>query len=141
MPYMKPRFPELDAPLRALVQEHGRIDDEPLHLAIAYDAGRDGADVFLFELIGNFGANLVGPDRRLFETTFAGERVFPAGGRRPDLRLVLTSPTELDVALRDRWPAAVELRHAIAAGAYDVLYEDEVGRRSLAELTAVEAAA
>lgn len=140
MPYIKPKFPEIDGPLRELVQEHGNIDGEPLHLAVAYDAGHDHDHVFLFELISNFGSNLVDPDCRLFETTFAGTRVFPEGERRPDLHVVFTSPSEFAVALRDRWPAAVALQRAIAAGDYDILHQDDVGRKAWAQLTAHQAA-
>jgi hypothetical protein len=140
MPYITSRFPEFDSSLRALVQEHGNIDGEPLHLAVAYDAGRDSDHVFLFELIGNFGSNLVDPDRRLFETTFAGARVFPEGERRPDLHVVLTSPSELTVALQESWPAAVALQRAIAAGNYDILYQDAVGKEAWTQLTAYQAA-
>ncbi len=118
MPYIQPQFPEIEAPLRELVQQHRRIADEPLHLALAYNAGREQEHVFVFELIGNFGADLVDPERRIFETTFAGAQVFPAGGRRPNLRLLLTNPTELQEALRERWPAIEELRKAVASQNY-----------------------
>jgi hypothetical protein len=142
MPYIHDRFPHLEAALRELVQAHQELDaNEPLHLAIAYEPARDQEDVFLFELVGNFGANLVDPDRRFLETTFAGERVFPEGGHVPDLRVLLTSPTELDVALREHWPAAVELRDAISKGRYDVLSQDPVGEGALGRLTHGEAAA
>lgn len=140
MPYLQTNFPTLDAPLRALVREHMQIEGEPLFLAVAYDAGRDGDNVFLFELIGNFGSNMVDADRRFFETTFAGARVFPQDGPRPDLRVVLTSPSEFAVAIQDHWPAVAELRHAIGAGTFDLLHQaGEEGRDAFAQLTAPEA--
>ncbi len=140
MPYLQTNFPALEAPLRALVEEHTQIEGEPLFLAVAYDAGRDGGHVFLFELIGNFGSNMVDPDRRFFETTFAGARVFPKDGLRPDLRVVLTSPSELTVAIQDHWTAVAELRRAIGAGTFDLLHEaGEEGHTAWKQLSTPEA--
>jgi hypothetical protein len=122
-----------------LVQAHQRLQDEPLHLAIAYDPGRERDHVFLFEIVGNFGSELIDPDRRFFEVGFSGAQVFMA--RPPDLRLVLTSPTEFREALRDGWPVIAELRRAIASQRYQIMYQDDVGRRLFQELAPREAAA
>lgn len=45
------------------------------------------------------------------------------------LHLVLTSPEELSVAVREKWPLAAELAHAVQTGNFEVLFEDEMGAR------------
>jgi hypothetical protein len=53
------RFPGLASQIRNLAQQHREFREEPLHLAIAYEPDRDPNDIFLFELLGNFGGNEV----------------------------------------------------------------------------------
>jgi hypothetical protein len=124
------RFPGLAKRIRGLAEQHRELKDEPLHLAIAYDPGRDEHDVFLFELLGNFGGNDVSPDAELFEASFEGSQSFPMK-RGQRLHLVLSNPEELRVALERRWKLAEELRGAVKRGDYEVLYEDQVGREAL----------
>jgi len=130
MGWTSKRFPRLAKRIRGLAEQHRELKDEPLHLAIAYDPGRDEQDVFLFELLSNFGGNDVNPEEELFEASFESSKSFPLGhGQR--LHLVLTNPPELRVALESRWKLAEELRDALKRGDYEVLYEDQVGREAL----------
>lgn len=55
------RFPQHADELRRLADEHQLLDDEPLHLAVAYDPGHDSHDVFLFEVVGDLLAVLQAP--------------------------------------------------------------------------------
>ena len=48
-------FPNLKDRLNALVEEHKQLHDEPLLLAIYYAPKRNPNDVFLFEVVENFG--------------------------------------------------------------------------------------
>ncbi len=123
-------FPNYEAELRTLVRDHKELKDEPLILALYYAPQRDPDDIFLFEVIKNFGANSIDPDRTLFEVAYGSTSGFPlAPGQH--LRLVLTNPDELKAALREEWPLATELRDVLRSGKAMVLLAEEEGQRLL----------
>lgn len=124
------RFPGHADELRQLTDEHRLLEDEPLHLAVAYDPRHDPNDVFLFEVVGGFAGGAPNPDRNLFEVTYGASSEF-ASVNGEHLHLILTSPEELPVAIRERWPLAVELAEAVRTGNFEVLFEDETGSRLL----------
>jgi hypothetical protein len=105
------------------VENHRAIKAEPLLLAISYAPLRNPGDVFVFEVIENFGSNSIDPDEELFEIAFDSSADFalPAGHR---LRLVLTNPVELRAAIRDHWPMVEELRQAVRDGHARVIWSD-----------------
>jgi hypothetical protein len=127
------RFPQFEAAIKRLTEQHRELADEPLHLAISYlPDGRNQQHIFLFEVIGG-GAGSVNPERDLFEAEFAATPGFPMGPNE-QLHLVLTNARELDIALRENWALAEEVVGAIQAGDYKVLHADEIGQRVLAML-------
>jgi hypothetical protein len=130
MKWLSQRFPHLRRQLLELAKQHLRLRDEPLHLAMAYDPGRDSQDVFLFELLDNFGGNEINPDAVLFEATFGASSSFSL---EPDqrLHLILTNPAEFRTALDRRWPTADEVRDAVHRGDFEILYSDQIGRDAL----------
>ena len=133
MQWTTQRFPRVEAQIRDLVGQHREIRDEPLHLAMAYEPGRDSSDVFLFELLGNFGGNDVNPDPQLFEVAF-GPSLGLALELGQNLHLVLTNPEEFRVALEQHWPTAEEIRDAVRRGDFEVLHADETGQHALSLL-------
>jgi hypothetical protein len=129
------RFPQFADQIHRLVEQHRELEDEPLHLAITYQpAARDQQHIYLLEVVGAFEGS-ENPGRDLFEGTFGPASGFPLHPGQ-ELHLILTNPSELETALRDGWPLAMELVEAIRAKDYAVLHEDEVGRESLAILQA-----
>ena len=129
------RFPQFEAAIRRLTEQHRELVDEPLHLAVSYlPATRDQQHIFLFEVIGGPGES-INPERDLFETIFETTPGFPMGPNE-QLHLILTNPRELEIALREAWSLANEVVNAIRAGDYKVLYKDEVGERVLDQLEA-----
>lgn len=129
------RFPQFEAAIRRLTEQHRELVDEPLHLAVSYlPATRDQQHIFLFEVIGGPGES-INPERDLFETIFESTPGFPMGPNE-QLHLILTNPRELEIALREGWSLASEVVNAIRAGDYKVLYKDEVGERVLDQLEA-----
>lgn len=126
------RFPDLESQIKELAKRHLELEDEPLHLAMTYDPGRDQEDIFLFEIISNFGHDSIDPDKEIFETSFPSSPDFPMGNRR--LHLVLTNPPEFQKALEQNWEAIGELRLAIQFENYEILYSDKLGDDLLKEL-------
>ena len=120
------RFPHLDRQLRELASRHLELRDEPLHLALTYDPGRDSGDVFLLEVLGNFGFDEVSEEKELFEVTFEPTQDLTLEPGRK-LHLLLTNTNELRTALEDHWDSAEEVRDAIRKGDFEVLHQDEIG--------------
>jgi hypothetical protein len=115
-------FPQSESKVEGLVRGHLEIKDEPLLLALYYAPERDPQDIFVFEVIENFGGDSIDPDRRLFEITHASQTAFPLKMDQ-ELHLVLTNPSELTAALRDQWPSAQEIRDAVKRGDYRIIFE------------------
>ena len=134
-PWTAERFPQFEAAIRRLTEQHRELVDEPLHLAVSYfPATREQQHIFLFEVIGGLGES-ISPERDLFEVVFESTPGFPMGPNE-QLHLILTNPLELEIALREGWSLATEVVGAIRVGDYKVLYKDEVGDRVLDKLKA-----
>ncbi len=113
------------------MRQHRALKHEPLRLAVYFAPPRRGkGDIFLFEVIDGFGADGVDPDHKLFEFGYGSTPAFPM---RDDLtlRMILTNPTELRVAIRDHWKGIEKLRAARDAGRSTVIYADAIGRAAL----------
>lgn len=124
------RFPKHADDLRRLAEEHRQLQDEPLHLALAYDRAHDPQDVFLFEVVGGFAGGAPSHERDLFEVTYAAKSGF-ATLNGEQIHLILTSPEEMSLALGEQWPLAQEVAQAVRRGDFEVLFADEVGTRLL----------
>jgi hypothetical protein len=111
------------AELQQLVDQHLQIEHEPLLLAIYYKPDRDPQDIFLLEVIENFGAGRIDPERELFEVVFGSASGFPLEPGQ-ELHLVLTHPEEFKKAVEDRWKHVVELTDAIDSEKYRILHQD-----------------
>jgi hypothetical protein len=126
------RFSHFASAIRQLAEQHRQLKDEPLHLALSYGPEREPQDIFLLEVVGGNGDRLA-EDRELFETVFTPSSGFPLGAGQK-LHLLLTTPAELETALREGWPSAKEVRGAVECGDAEVLFADEVGHRILSWL-------
>ena len=103
-PWTAERFPQFEAPIRRLTEQHRELVDEPLHLAVSYlPAMRDQQHIFLFPSHrwsrGKYQFRARAFPEAVFETTPG----FPMG---PDeqLHLILTNPRELETAFRKPAP-------------------------------------
>jgi len=127
------RFPQFEPAIRRLTEQHRELEDEPLHLALAYLPRRLGREVyesiFLFEVIGGAADRLTQSDN-LFEASFDAVPGLPTGFEQT-LHLILTTPHELKEALNQAWPLAVEVTDAVRRGDYKVLFKDREGNRVL----------
>ena len=119
------RFPQFEASIQHLAEKHRELDDEPLHLAMAYQpSDRDQQHIYLFEVIGGWGGS--NPDRELFETTFEPDSRLQFGFEQ-QLHLILTTPQEFRTALEERWPSTNEIVVAVRSGDFKVLHTDAEG--------------
>jgi len=117
-----PSYPQAAGAVRDLVREHLKLTDEPLLLAVYYAPQRDEQDIFLFEVIDGFGADVIDDRQEIFEMTYAARSTFPlAPGQQ--LHLVLTSLPEFQEAVREKWPAIRELQEAIRTNHYEVAFQ------------------
>ena len=112
--------------LKGVALRHREIEDEPLQLALIYRADGDSANLSLFEVHDNFGRNEVDEDRQFFEFGFGPATSLPLADIQK-VRLILTNPVELRVALDEGWPSALEVRDAVRRGDFEALFADEVG--------------
>jgi len=128
MPVTTAAYPEFEAQVRELVDQH-RKKNGRLHLAVYFaPLRRDKRDIFLFEVIDGFGGNTVDPDDDLFEFGYRSAPGFPVPAGA-NLRMVLTNPAEFHHAIFHDWKAVRELRAADEAGQTTVIYADALGKR------------
>jgi len=101
MPATVATYPEYEQQVQKLVKQHRKLKKEHLHLAV-YLAPPKGAkrDVYLFEIIDDFGGGHTDPDKKLFTFAYGSTPglPLPEGVR---LWMILTNPTELALAIRD----------------------------------------
>ena len=113
-------FPAFEKHVKELVEDHQRLKDEPLLLAVYYAPDREPHHVFLLEVLERFGSNSVDQDRELFEVTYESTPAFPLASDQR-LHLILTNPTELRKALEENWASVAELRGAKRSGRWKVI--------------------
>jgi hypothetical protein len=129
MPVTIAAYPEFEEQVRELVDQHRKLKNEPLHLAVYFaPVRRDKRDVFVFEVIEGFGGGEVDPDGALFEFGYGSTPGFPLPAE-VNLRMVLTNPTEFQNAIDNDWKGVQELRAARKAGHAIVIHADAVGKR------------
>jgi hypothetical protein len=128
MPVRAPTSDPIQDQLDRLVDAHKkRKKEETLHLAVRYFPPRGAKHIHLFEVLGNFGGGSIAQDRKLFEVSFGTTPAFPLD-RGTELRMVLTSPEEFKVAVRDEWTSLNRIRAAKRVHSAEVLWADAVGK-------------
>ncbi|MCK4659411.1 MAG: hypothetical protein KAV82_07805 [Phycisphaerae bacterium] len=115
-------YPKHRDQLWRLVQQHLELRDEPLLLAVYYAPERDLNDVFLFEVIENFGGNGTDVKHDLFEVTYGSVSAFTLEHDQR-LHLVLTNLLEFRVAVQEGWAHIGELQKAFHGNQADILHQ------------------
>src|SRR5947209_10809937 len=101
-------YPEFEAQVRQLVEQHRKSKGERLRLAVYFSPPRRGKhDIFLFEVIDGFGGDTIDPENKLFEFGYGSTPGFPLPPGA-SLRMVLTNRTEFHHAVEHDWKAARE---------------------------------
>jgi hypothetical protein len=121
------KYPQYLAAVKRLVEQHRKIKDEPLHLAVYFAPKRNPRDVFLFEVIGGFGGEHIDPEKKIFEISFGSTAGFELPPSR-HLRLVLTNPVEFAKAVQGKWKGVMELKEAKHRGTAQIVFRDAMGR-------------
>lgn len=132
-PFTERKFPKFAVRIQGLADQHKEIKDEPLHLALSFDPGKKTKHIYLFEVVGNFGAGMISPDKEIFEISFGSTDSLPLDPGR-ELHLWLTSPEEIKVAMAENWPSIQPLKNAIRKKEFEVLYKDRKGAYILGKL-------
>ena len=116
-------YPDARGVAKKLVRAHIKDPDGRILLAIYYAPRRRPQDIFLFEVIENFGANTIDEGRDLFEVSFGSTDALPLEPGQ-HLHLVLTGEEEFRTAVKENWRLLAELRRAIKQGKAEVLYSE-----------------
>lgn len=119
---------QVRANLENLVGEHRKLKNEPLHLAVWFVPSPGDEHIYLFEIIGGFGAGTIDENRQILQFAFGMNSGFSLKINQ-ELRILLTSPEEFSVAISEGWDAILKLREAKSAQKYCVLYADRFGKR------------
>lgn len=129
MPTALATYPDYKEAVEELVKQHRKLRKENLHLAVYLaPPNRSKKDVYLFEVMDDFGGGQVDPEKKLFTFAYSSTPGFPL----PDgvnLWMILTNPAELDQAIEGNWTRLDEIRSARNAGRAIVIYEDTKGKK------------
>jgi hypothetical protein len=129
MPTAIATFPDYREQVEKLVQQHRTLRGERLHLAVYLaPPKRAKRDIYLFEVIEDFGGEHIDPDKELFTFAYGSTPGFPLPNGI-SLRMILTNPNELDRAIRENWKRLDEIRNAREADRALILYADAKGKR------------
>jgi hypothetical protein len=122
-------YPNYKEPVQKLVEQHRKLRDEHLHLAVYFSPpNRPKQDIYLFEVIHDFGGGHIDPDKKLFSFGYGSTPGFPLPAG-VSLRMVLTNPDELKTAIEENWKRVGELRKARNAKRAIVIYADATGKK------------
>ena len=125
---------EVPDAVRSLVSSHREIADEPLHLAMYFENPENPKDLYLLEVLENFGQNRVSDEEEIMRVSFPASADFPIDAEKR-LSLILTNLPELRVALVDDWDSFRDVRGLIENSRYKVVFSDPVGEKILGELS------
>jgi len=129
MPTTIATFPDYKDQVKELVEQHRTSRGGLLHLAVYLSPPkRAKRDVYLFEVIDNFGGGHIDPHRKLFTFAYGSTPGFPLP-EGVSLWMILTNPSEFDRAMEESWKGIDDIRNAKNAGKAVVLYADSKGRR------------
>jgi hypothetical protein len=105
-----------------LVEYHKTLTEDPLQLAIYYAPERDSQDMFLLEVLQDFGTNEFDTEPCFFEVTFEPSNKLPLKADQK-LHMTLTSPEEFVFAAEHNWPSFRELHDAYKNGRAQILFD------------------
>src|SRR5438874_6310438 len=109
-------YPDYEEQVKKLVEQHRTMRGERLHLAVYLaPPKRAKRDIYLFEVIDDFGGGQIDPDKKLFTFAYGSTPGFPLPNS-VRLWMILTNPIELETAIDENWKRLDEIRNAQKAG-------------------------
>jgi hypothetical protein len=122
-------YPDYKEAAQKLVEQHRKMRNGHLHLAVYLaPPKRLKRDIYLFEVIDDFGGGHIDSDKKLFTFAYGSTPGFPLP-ESVRLWMILTNPVELDTAIHEDWKRVAEIRNARKAGNAVVLYSDTKGKK------------
>jgi len=129
MPTTVATYPDYEQSVQKLVDQHRKLRNGHLHLAVYLaPAKRPKRDIYLFEVIDNFGGGHIDSGKKLFTFAYGSTPGFPLP-ENVRLWMILTNPVEFDTAIQENWKRVGEIRDAQRAGNALVLYADTKGKK------------
>jgi hypothetical protein len=129
MPATLSTYPDYQAQVQELVEQHRELRKDDLHLAVYFGpTNRKKSDIYLFEVVEDFGGGRIDPEKKLFTFAYGSTPglPLPEGVR---LWMVLTNPEELDAAIQQNWARVAEIRKAKDSRRAIVLHADAKGKK------------
>ena len=129
MQSMIEKYPDYEQSVRKLVDQHKTLRNGHLHLAVYLaPPKRPKRDIYLFEVIDDFGGGQIDPAKKLFTFAYGSTPGFPLP-ESVRLWMILTNPVELDTAIDQKWKRVGEIRNAQQKGKAIVVYADTKGKK------------
>ena len=117
-----------DDALGHLIEDHRKLENQPLHLAVSYHPCAAQEDLVLFEVSENFAGNQVNEEKEFMKVWVAQSPEFTVIGAT-NFYLLLTNPVEFEVGLTEGWPEVLELKESIQSGFAVAHHMDDLGQR------------
>jgi hypothetical protein len=122
-------YPDYKQSVQRLVDQHRKLKNGHLRLAVYLaPPKRPKRDIYLFEVIDDFGGGHIDPSKKLFTFAYGSTPGFPLP-ESVRLWMILTNPVELDAAIDEKWKRVGEIRNTRKAGKALVLYADTKGKK------------
>src|SRR5437588_6967574 len=103
MPTTVVTYPDYKQSVQKLVDQHRKLRNGQLHLAVYLaPPRRPKRDIYLFELIDDFGGGHIDPQKKLFTFAYGSTPGFPLP-EGVSLWMILTNPAELEKAVEEHW--------------------------------------
>jgi hypothetical protein len=129
----EPKFyPDYEAEVRELVEQHKELADEPLLMALYFRSNRKGAenDVFVLEVLDNYPVSAF-EEEDFLEVLYGSTPHFVMGMGQM-LHLILTNLEELSRNIKRKTRIAGEIQQALNKGSYKLIFVAE-GHKNLLE--------
>jgi hypothetical protein len=122
-------FPTFREHVEDLVNQHRKLMDEPVLMAVYYAPDRDPDDIFLFEVLDNFSGNTIADEGDLLEVIYGPTGYFPIITRNSKLHIILASPDEFYAAAEQRTPLFREIKEAVESNRSQIIFLDPAWAR------------
>jgi hypothetical protein len=115
-------FPDYLEQVESLIEDHKKLNDQPLVFALYYDVPRQPNDVYVLEVLLQVG--LPTEETEFFDAEFSSSPGFQMDDDST-LHIVLTDTITFMRAIDWKWPQYNEIREAASNGKCKVIYRND----------------